>query len=75
MWVTIPLGVEWPFHKGYLRPPENTDMIHSRSKTTVVVSVRIFILLCRDTTMATVRKEAFDSGGYLQFQRFSQLRA
>lgn len=28
------LGVKWPFHKGHLRPLENTHMIHNSSKIT-----------------------------------------
>lgn len=33
--VTTPLGVEWPFHKGHLKPLENTDTyitVHNSNK-------------------------------------------
>jgi hypothetical protein len=39
LWVTTPLGVEWPFHKGRLRLSENADIytvIHNSSKNTVM---------------------------------------
>ena len=39
LWEETPLGVEQPFHRGHLRPSENTDiyiMIHNSSKITVM---------------------------------------
>ena len=40
LWVAIPLkGVKCPFHRGHLRPLENTDiyiLIYNSSKTTLV---------------------------------------
>lgn len=39
LWVATPFGVEQPFHRGHLKPLENTDIyvtIHSSSKITVM---------------------------------------